>query len=306
MSPLTNIKRMYKYISIILSGLIAAAYLVGQPTASAARSSLGYILNPSLDARGVLLSNNAAAQPTITIVASNPAAAEAGRETASFTVTRSGDTSEALEVKYGTVGSALADDDYTPLAGSVTIPAGAKSATFMLKPKDDKAVEGAETVLVSLLASDTYQVVAPSSAMATIADDDTATQIVRFYIDDPSAAEVGPDAGRFTIARDGSTAAPLTVFYTVGGTATPGVDYQSLSGTITLPTGLSSAMINVAPIDDRIVEQNEIIVLALSPRSTYGIEAPTSATVTITNNDRTPAPAPSGQRIYLPVVIRGR
>jgi hypothetical protein len=282
---------MHKYLLITLVALIVTAYLVGRPTISVAQSSLG---------------SNAAAQPTITLVTSDPAAAEAGRDSATFTVTRSGDTSKALEVEYGTAGNAQADDDYTPLAGSVSIPAGATSATFTLTPKNDTTVEGAETVIVSLHASDAYQVTAPNSAMATIADDDTASQIVRFYIDDPSAAEVGSDAGRFTIARDGSTAAPLTIFYTVGGTATPGADYPPLAGNITIPAGRSSVMIDVVPLDDRIVEQIEIIVLALSPRAGYTIEAPTSATVTITDNDRTPSPAPSGQRLYLPIVIRGR
>jgi hypothetical protein len=286
----TLIEQMRKYKFIILIMLIVAAPLVGHPAASALPRSMG---------------NNTTAQPTITIVSSDPAAAEAGSDAASFTVTRSGDTSKALQVEYVVAGTALASDDYKPLTGSVSIPAGATSAIFLLTPKDDKDVEGAETVIVSLSANDSYQVVAPSSAMATIADDNVDTQIVRFYIDDPSAAEAGPDAGRFTIARDGSTATPLTVYYTTGGTATPGVDYPSLTGSVTIPAGQASAIINLAPIDDRIVEQIEIIVLALSPHPSYSIVAPTSATVTITDNDVTPAPAPSGQRIYLPVVIRG-
>jgi hypothetical protein len=210
-----------------------------------------------------------------------------------------------LQVEYVVAGTAQASDDYKPLTGSVSIPAGATNAIFVLTPRDDTDVEGAETVIVSLSANDGYQVVAPSSAMATIADDNVDSQIVRFYIDDPSAAEAGLDAGRFTIARDGSTAAPLTVYYTIGGTATPGVDYPSLAGSVTIPAGQASATINVAPIDDRIVEQIEIIVLALSPHPSYNIVAPTSATVTITDNGRTPSPAPSGQRLYLPVVIRG-
>jgi hypothetical protein len=292
MSPFTLIKkRMFKYKFTILIVLISAAYLVGHPTASALPLSTG---------------TNATAQPAITIMTSDPAAAEAGPDAASFTVTRSGDTSEALQVEYVVAGTAQASDDYKSLTGSVNIPAGATSATFVLTPRDDKDVEGAETVIVSLSANDNYQVVAPSSAMATIADDNVESQVVRFYIDDPSAAEAGPDAGRFTIARDGSTAAPLTVYYTIGGTATPGADYPSLAGSVTIPAGQASATIDVAPVDDRFVEQIEIIVLALSSHPSYNIVAPTSATVTITDNDITPSPAPTGQRIYLPVVIKGR
>jgi hypothetical protein len=286
----TLIKQMRKYKFIVLIMSIVASPLVGYPAASALPRSMG---------------NNVTAQPTITIVTSDPAAAEAGPDAASFTVMRSGDTGEALQIEYVVAGTAQASDDYKPLTGNVSIQAGASSAIFVLTPRDDKDVEGAETVIVSLSANDDYQVVAPSSATATIADDNVDSQIVRFYIDDPSAAEAGPDAGRFTIARDGNTAAPLTVYYTIGGTALSGVDYPSLAGSATIPAGQASTTIDVAPSDDRIVEQIEIIVLALSSHPSYTVEAPTSATVTITDNDMTPSPAPSGQRLYLPVVIKG-
>ena len=271
--------------------------------------------NPTNAALGVrsatevtILNDSAAVKPSLSIVADDPAAAEAGRDAASFTITRRGDRSVPLQVDYVLAGTAKAGSDYTPLAGSVKIPAGAASAKFALTPIDDAAVEGAETVIVTLRANSAYQVIAPSSATATIADDDEASQVVRFYIDDPSASEAGPEAGRFTIARDGSTAAALTVYYTISGTATPGVDYLALAGSVTIPAGQSSVAIDLVPIDDKMVEQTEVVVLALSPRASYSIDTPASATVTIADNDittpSTPAPAPDHQ-IYLPIVARG-
>src|SRR5439155_8613070 len=59
----------------------------------------------------------------------------------------------------------------------------------------------------------------------------------------------------------------LTVFYHVGGTARPRVDYQALSGHITIPAGASSADITVTPIADvdTTPETNETVVVRLVP-----------------------------------------
>src|SRR6185312_12325585 len=64
--------------------------------------------------------------------------------------------------------------------------------------------------------------------------------IVSVVAPDSLASEPGTDTGTFTISRTGSTAAPLTVHYSLGGTAKNGVDYQTLSGSATIPAGASS------------------------------------------------------------------
>ena len=43
----------------------------------------------------------------------------------------------------------------------------------------------------------------------------------------PNASEAGPTSGTFRVTRTGSTAAALKVNYTVGGSATNGVDYTT-------------------------------------------------------------------------------
>ena len=62
------------------------------------------------------------------------------------------------------------------------------------------------------------------------------------------ANEDGLVAGGFTFARTGSTAAPLVVNYSVGGTAVPGEAYEALSGSVTIPAGSSSAVVSVNPL----------------------------------------------------------
>src|SRR5439155_2912358 len=64
----------------------------------------------------------------------------------------------------------------------------------------------------------------------------------------PTAHEVGPIDGGFTVTRSGDTSAPLTVSYATAGTATSGTDYIALSGSVTIPAGSSRAAIAVTPV----------------------------------------------------------
>jgi hypothetical protein len=103
---------------------------------------------------------------------------------------------------------------------------------------------------------------------------------------DDTATEQGTTTGMFTVARTGSTASPLTVNYTVSGTATPGSDYFALSGNVVILTGQSSAQIVVTPKDDAVVnEGNETVLVTLAVGSGYAAGLPSNATVTITDND---------------------
>ena len=89
---------------------------------------------------------------------------------------------------------------------------------------------------------------------------------------DASAAEDGPDQSlAFTVARSGSTAGNLTVNYTVGGTATSGSDFAPLSGTVTIPAGYLSAVINVQVLSDSLLEQTETVTLTVSPGNGYTV-----------------------------------
>jgi CSLREA domain-containing protein len=105
----------------------------------------------------------------VTVAATDAAAAEDGPDTGTFTVARQG-TSGALTVKYSVGGTATAGGDYQALSGSVVIPDGAATATITVTPVLDDAVEGPETVVVTLLADAAYPLGVPTSATVTIAD----------------------------------------------------------------------------------------------------------------------------------------
>ncbi|MEB3831064.1 FG-GAP-like repeat-containing protein, partial [Phormidium sp. CCY1219] len=100
-------------------------------------------------------------------------------------------------------------------------------------------------------------------------------------------AEGGATAGTFTLTLSETATADTTINYTVTGTATSGTDYTALSGTVTIPTGSTTATIDVTPTDDAIIDAGETVIVTLNTGTGYNVgSAPNNtATLTITDND---------------------
>lgn len=75
----------------------------------------------------------------------------------------------------------------------------------------------------------------------------------------------GPKNAVFTVRRFGVLSNDLTVAYSLSGTASNGVDYMTLPGSITIPANSSSAMITIVPIDDGPPDVNKTVILSLTP-----------------------------------------
>lgn len=252
--------------------------------------------------------NSAPRQTTVSVVASDAKASETGPDAGAFAFTRTGDTASPLVVKYTIGGTASNGTDYQTLQNTVTIAAGEVSANLSVAPRDDSQPEANETVTITLVEDSAYAVGSSNNATVTIADDDQAPPppppppqpTVTVVASDTSAAEAGPDIGEFRITRTGDTGSPLTVRYSIGGTAGNGADYQTLSGTATIAAGSSIANLAVRPIDDSQVESSETVVLTLASDNAYLVGSPNNATVTIADNDQ-PPPTP-GTRPTVTVV----
>ena len=121
----------------------------------------------------------------------------------------------------------------------------------------------------------------------------------------PQSAEAGPVNGIFTVTRSGDTSAPMTVHYTVGGTAVADSDYVALPGVATIAAGSATTAVVVTPIDDSLYESNETVILTLVADATYSVGSPSAGTVTIVSDDLPPdllvasmtAPATAGADI---------
>ena len=96
--------------------------------------------------------------------------------------------------------------------------------------------------------------------------------IVAIYATDSEATEqsllvdAAPDTATFVVRRSGGDFdSPLTVSYRIGGSASNGIDYDKLSGQVTIAAHAETAEIVVNPIDDDIAEGTESVVLSLLP-----------------------------------------
>ena len=142
------------------------------------------------------------------------------------------------------------------------------STTTFLMPAKNVTVTGSDVLKSSL------QAVAVRST--TNQGDDTAKE--------PSSATVSAsDKGKFTFTRTSSSGA-LTVYYAIRGTATNGVDYKSISGSIAFASGKTSVELPIEPLYDELLEGDETVTVALAPAGanlTYRGGAVTSATVVI-------------------------
>ncbi len=90
------------------------------------------------------------------------------------------------------------------------------------------------------------------------------------------------DAGRFMLSRlGGDYSAPLTVFLTLTGSAGNGVDYASLSSSVTIPADETAVSIAVTPLVDTLAEGTETVEILLSASSSYDQGSLLSAQIAI-------------------------
>ena len=94
-------------------------------------------------------------------------------------------------------------------------------------------------------------------------------------------AVYGDHKARFLVTRTGDLSQQLTVTYTLGGTATNGVDYQTLSGIVTIPAGTDSARVLVAPLFEEAAAKTVSLTLTTLPGATYTLSGTQGGTVEI-------------------------
>jgi ABC-type cobalamin transport system permease subunit len=141
--------------------------------------------------------------------------------------------------------------------------------------------------------------------------------VVRIYAPDPVAIEgtnFGPwvlpgtrfgvtNTATFLVYRDGATNTDLTVSYSIGGTATNGVDYATIPDTITIPAAKRYALITILPLSDAdsAFRHYDTVVLALTKPDavppTYRLGSPNKAAAIILEENVLPILDPTVQSL---------
>jgi uncharacterized protein (DUF1800 family) len=142
----------------------------------------------------------------VSLAATDPSADTSGGNTGTFTVTRTGDTSQSLTVNYAVSGTAVNGIDYAPLAGSLTIPGYATSGTITVAPNPTLSTASSSTVVVTLGSSAGYTV--GSAATATVTITNIAPSLFVSQIRPTSNAPGSTGSGTATVllSADGSLA----------------------------------------------------------------------------------------------------
>jgi hypothetical protein len=214
--------------------------------------------------------------PVVTVVANDNSASEGGG-TGQFTFSRTGSTSGALTVNFTVSGTATSGVDFTGIGTSVVIGDGNADATVTVTALADVFTDAAETVIVTLAAG-SYAIGSPSEATVTITD---TTPVVTIALTSNGVEDGLPCI--FDVTRTGSTAAPLDVYFTVTGTASPGDYEDATTSPVTIPIGETSIGINFYPIADAVMDDGETIIVTIDANAGYRVGSPSSDTATITD-----------------------
>ena len=131
-------------------------------------------------ATGVILNNDTATLPTLSIADASVVEGDAGTSPLPFTVTLSRAYSSPVTVSYASSnGSATAGSDYTAASGTLTFAAGQVSQIINVGVLGDTTVEPAETVIMTL-SSPAGADLARAVATGTITNDDTSSPPVQW------------------------------------------------------------------------------------------------------------------------------
>ncbi len=231
------------------------------------------------------INNDDVTLPSITLAVSPSSVTEDGTSNLIYIFMRTGDTTNPLTVNYTVGGTATNGTDYTSIPTTVIFESNSAIATVIVDPTADTTVESNETVALTLATGTGYTVGTPNAATGTINNDDVTLPSITLAVSPSSVTEDGTSNLIYIFMRTGDTTNPLTVNYTIGGTATNGTDYTSIPTSVTFAANSSTATVTVDPTADTTVESDETVALTLATGTGYTVGTTTAVIGTIANDD---------------------
>ena len=159
-------------------------------------------------------------------------------------------SNEDTTITFTVGGTARSGSDYFAEDLEIDLPANAETVTVTFETRDDTIVENDETLSITITsnADETYVVGSPSSASTTIESND----LPELIIEGGGSISEG-SSGEFTIRADQPVVEDTSINYALSGSATPGRDFNELSGTVVMPAGQSEVRVTIETIDDDVV-----------------------------------------------------
>lgn len=191
-----------------------------------------------------------------------------------------------VEIPLIVTGTATSVSDHNMTNRTITIPAGSTSGSTTFNVVSDSLDEDDETVVISLGTIVNGNVGAPSTYTVTIMDDDP-NPTVSFSA---STQTVSESVGTVTVRANLSPVSgrTVTVPYTVSGTSANPADHNLSSGSITIAAGASNGTTTFTVQNDAVYEGNETVIVTMGVPTNATAGAPTTQTITITDDEVMP------------------
>jgi hypothetical protein len=199
--------------------------------------------------------------------------AEPGNNTASVQFDRLGTLRGRFAIPFNFGGSATNGTDVLRLPDSLVYADGQSSVTLTVTAKPDNDLEGSENILFRIAGVPSL----PTSGVSV----NIADAAVKVSTSLPSVVENQGNTANFIITRTGDVSAATTVSYVISGTATNGVDYNTVATSVSFAAGSATATIPVVMKSDNSIEGAETIVLTVSGTTSLAAGSPNAATLVI-------------------------
>ncbi|WP_193369439.1 Calx-beta domain-containing protein [Pelagibius marinus] len=218
----------------------------------------------------------------------------AGLNTFTFTVTRSGDTSSLEYVDYAvTGGPADAEDFYYEPSGTLAFSPGITSRTISISVAGDTQVENSEDFIVSLSNPSPDAGIDVASATGTILNDDGLPPGDTYFAivangTSKSEGNSGSTPFTFTVSRIGDVSAAGSIDYSVIGSDVDGSDFVGgtlPSGTLSFLANQTSKTLTIYVQGDSVAEYSEDFSVLLENPSSGSEILLGVANATIINDD---------------------
>jgi len=254
----------------------------------------------SLGAQSTAVVNivNDDAAPAFVISDVTQAEGNSGTTNFNFIVSKVGQTAFSASVVFSTDnGTAANGSDYAATSGTLTFAPAETQKTIPVQVNGDSALEADETFFVNLQSAANASI-ADSQGLGTITNDDASVPAgtVQFGAAAQSVGEAGLSA-TVTVTRTDTAGAASVDYATGGGTADGKKDYTLALGRLDFAPGEASKTITVLVTDDVFAEGSETLNVTLSNAAGMSLGTPSTATITITDNDAVtganPVQAPS-------------
>lgn len=225
--------------------------------------------------------------PSVSISDASAKEGDSGNTNMGFTVSLSAAATEPVTVNYRTyTASAQGGIDYVPVPSTpLVFSPGETSKTVNIQIIGDVLDEANETFNVRIAATGVG--VLDPQGVGTIQDDD-AVPVLNVQPVTMPEGNSGTSPATFIFSLSKASGRDVSVAYScLDETAKTGNDYQPKNGTLVIPAGQTSAVLEVPVVGDTILEDNESFVVRLGSPVNCTL-AKNQVRCTITNDDTTP------------------